>query len=335
MSEEKIGLVGYGYWGRNYLTSLRDLEGVRLGWVCDLKNEPRPSLMPRGCSFTRDLNTVFSDTETNAVIIATPADTHYALTLEALRAKKNVLVEKPITIRTQEAANLIDVAQQMQKVLMVGHTFNYNPAFNFLEQTIAQGELGEIRYIEARRVGLGPIRKDVSALWDLATHDIYMVLSILKETPQIVSYHGTTHNGKVDDISLLTMKFPNNVIATIYANWEHPIKERRFVVGGTKKAILFDDVQPAEKIVIYNRGVDYLPREGGFGEFQAATRDGDIIIPKIPIKQPLLEEIKHFIDCISKKAQCKSDGLAGLQTVRVLEAAEISKELGGLEVNLE
>ncbi|MFA5175700.1 MAG: Gfo/Idh/MocA family oxidoreductase [Candidatus Nanoarchaeia archaeon] len=327
-----VALIGCGYWGKNYVNSLRDSEKVDLKYICDpipSKGLPAQLLKEKGIDYySKILDKV------DSVIIATPTKMHYNIAKDCLNHGKHVLVEKPITDDVSDAEELIKIAEKEKVVLMVGHIFKYNPAVIQLKKIIESGELGSLRYLEAKRVGLGPIRKDVSALWDLATHDIYVSNFLIGNSPISVSYQGVSHNKIVDDIVSLNLKYPNNILTTIYVNWEHPIKERKFVVGGTKKAVLFDDVQPTEKLFIYNKGVDYQPISGEFGDFQAATRDGDILIPKIQSKQPLLEELNHFFNCINGSEQCRSDGRDGLEIVKILSAAEESKKRNGLEVIL-
>lgn len=332
-----MGLIGCGYWGKNHLRALLDMDGVTLGTICDTI-KPKVKI-PSTVNFTTDYKQILSDDSTNAVVLATPTNTHYLLAHEFLSAGKHVFVEKPIATKPEQARDLCNLASEKRLQLMVGEIFRFNPAVKYIKGLIESGELGELRYIESRRVGLGPVRTDVSALWDLATHDIYISSMLAGMQPESVTYQGMSHNGSLDDIVCLNLRYrdkPNpDILSTIYVNWEHPVKERKLIVGGTKKAVLFDDVQPSEKVVIYERGVDYLPSTGDFAEFQASTRDGNIIIPKIKLVQPLEEELKNFVACIQGKEKCASDGYAGLHTVNVLEAAEFSRQGGGAETFIE
>lgn len=330
----KLALIGCGLWGKNYLSNLRDMADVELLYVCDIKNEPPGRILPKEAKFSRNHNEVLDDKEVKGVIIATPTSTHYEMVRSALLKGKNVLVEKPITTNSEEAKALFELAKEKGLILMVGHIFKFNPAVRYIKEMIDKGEIGDLRYIEARRVGLGPIRTDVDVLWDLATHDIYISKYLTGKKPLSLSSFGVSHNKKLDDVSCTNIKFPGDVLATIYVNWEHPVKERKIFIGGTKKAILFDDVEPTDKIKIYDKGVDYQPASGEFSEFIASTRDGDIIIPKIKSKQPLTEEIRHFIDCIEGKTACESDGQDGFETVKILESADISKKSGGKEIEI-
>ncbi|MEK6910282.1 MAG: Gfo/Idh/MocA family oxidoreductase [Nanoarchaeota archaeon] len=331
----RAGLIGYGYWGRNHLATLRDMTDLETIWVCDSYNQPVSRSLPQNTRFTKDYNEVLSDKSTQAVIIATPTSTHYDLARRALEAGKHVLVEKPLTKSLAEAKELLDLSKIKGNILMVGHTFMYNPAVKFAKDLIDRGEIGALRYIDARRINPGPIRSDVNALEDLGTHDIYLALHLIGSLPSTVSYQGTSFNGQVDDISNLVMKFPGGVLTNVHNNWIHALKDRTFIVGGEKKMIFFDDTAPAHKIRIYNVGVNFQPDEAGMGAFSSAITSGDIVIPKLPFKQPLQEELQHFADCIEKGIPCKSDGNDGVNVLKVLEAADRSRLANGLEVRLQ
>ncbi len=316
-----MGLIGCGYWGKNHLRTMIEIDPHILKTVCDAQT-PKVKIPPE-VRFTKKIEEVFGDKEIDGVVISTPTCTHHNLTKQALLAGKHVLVEKPLGVSTVEAEELYNTSQVCGKVLMVGEVFRFNSALNFVKDLVSKGELGELRYLESRRVGLGPVRTDVSALWDLATHDIYISNMLVGKDPSSVRYAGLSHNGHLDDIVCLNLRYTNpDILSTVYVNWEHPVKERKLVVGGTKKAVLFDDVEPSDKVRIYDRGVDYQPTTGGFGEFQAATRDGNILIPKVKLNQPLEEELRHFIKCVTGVESCRSSGLEGLQTVRILETGE-------------
>ena len=331
-----IALVGCGYWGKNYINTLRDIDDANIKYVCDLKEENLAPLRKKlqNSLFFHDYKDILKYSDIDGVIISTPTATHFKIAKDFLEAGKNVLVEKPLTNSSKDAEILCNIADKNKLVLMVGHIFRYNPAITKIKEIIDSGELGELRYIESRRVGLGPIRQDVSVLWDLATHDVYISNFLVGSTPKKVSCTGISHNKNIDDITNASLVYNNGVFSTIYANWGHPVKERKLYIGGTKKAILFDDVEPVNKIIIFDKGVTYTPSVPGFSEFVAATRDGDVHIPKIQNKPPLKEEIEHFLRCISKKETCKTDGKEGLETVRVLESVEMSRKRCGVEINL-
>lgn len=333
MNKIKVGLVGCGYWGKNHLRILKEMDDIDLIYVSDIKKSNLK--IPEKTKFTEDYTDVLKDSEVDGVIISTPTATHYKLVKDSLMANKHVFVEKPLTTSVNEAKELCEIAKKQNKLLMVGEIFRFNSAVKYMKGIADSGELGDIKYIESRRVGLGPIRNDVSAMWDLATHDIYISNLILKRCPDFVSYQGISHNGERDDISCLNLRYVMpKILATLYVNWEHPIKERMFIIGGTKKAIKFDDISLSEKIKIFDKGVDYQSLSGEFGEAIALTRDGNIILPIIKFTQPLEEELKHFIKCIRGEEKCISDCYEGLQTIKVLEAAEESKKRGGIEVEI-
>jgi len=329
----KLGLIGCGYWGKNHLRTLREMEGVNLAYVCD--SQDLPLKLPENIKHVKEYIQILADSSIEGVVIATPTNTHYAVARDFLNAKKHVFVEKPLATNVRDAQTLCSLAETNNIHIMVGEIFRFNPAISFIKSLIDSGELGELRYLESRRVGLGPVRNDVSALWDLATHDIYISNFLTGQEPVAVSSTGISHNGKLDDISSVSIRYENpGVLSTIYVNWEHPIKERMLIVGGTKKAVKFDDVQPSEKVAIFERAVDYHPNSGDFGEFQSSIRSGSILIPQIKIKQPLEEELKNFVGAISGSESCLSTGYLGLQTVKVLEAAEESRKNKSQEIIL-
>jgi len=334
MIKTHLALIGCGYWGKNHLRTLDQLSDASLDYVCD--PQLNPDRFPKSTfKFTPDYSEILKDASIEGVIISTPATTHYKLAKDFLTSGKAVFVEKPLTTKVEEAEELCQIAEQTKLPLMVGEIFRFNPAIQFIREMIKNGELGDIRYIESRRVGLGPVRNDVSVLWDLATHDIYTSNLLVGKTPINISYNGISHNGKLDDICCVNLGYENpNILSTIYVNWEHPRKERLTIVGGTKKAVSFNDVEPSDKIAIFERAVDYSPLTGDFGEFQSSIKSGNIIIPQLKSKQPLEEELKNFIKCIRGEVECMSPGLLGLQTVAVLEAAEESRKNQGVKITL-
>ncbi|MBM3232292.1 Gfo/Idh/MocA family oxidoreductase [Candidatus Pacearchaeota archaeon] len=335
MTQVNVALIGCGYWGKNYL-NLFDGDGIfgkaKLKYVHDIKQPSKK--LPRDVTFTPNLEEVLLDPEINAVIIATPTKSHFDIVSKALNAGKHVLVEKPLTLNFEESKKLNNLSKEKNKILMVGHIFKYNAALREIKRRIDAGEIGQIKYLDARRVALGPVRQDASALWDLISHEIYIFMYLTEKSPISVSYSGEGYFNSVDDIVSVNIKFPGKVFATAYANWAHPVKERKLVIGGTKKAIVFDDTHPSEKLTIYDRSIEYLPNPNNFSEFQAGTREGDILIPKLNNSQPLIVQLDHFIKCLDGEEKCISDGEEGMQVVKILEAAEKSKSMGGAEVKL-
>ncbi len=334
MQKINLALIGCGYWGRNYL-NLFDSEGnfgdAKLKYVQDIT---QPLKIPKYIEFTKEISKIWEDSEVDAVIIATSTSSHFEIASQAIMAGKNVLIEKPMTLNVMDAEKLIKLAKEKGKILMVGHIFKYNAALREVKRRIDSGEIGQIKYLDARRVALGPVRSDASALWDLISHEVYIFMYLTGLNPTSVNYTGESYLNVVDDIVLVNLKFPGKIIATAYANWAHPVKERKLVIGGTKKAIVFDDIHPSEKLTIYDRSIEYLPNPNNFSEFQATTREGDILMPKLNLSQPLNNQLDHFIKCINGTEKCMSDGNEGMQVVKVLEAAEKSKSLGGVEVKI-
>jgi len=332
MKKTKIALIGCGYWGKNHLKTLMSIDEANLVYVCDAA---KPSInIPKGIKFTPNYKEILKDKHIEGVVISTPTSTHYSLSKEFLEAGKDVLVEKPLTTKSIEAEELCAIADKKSLVLMVGEIFRFNPGISDIKNMIDSNMLGELRYIESRRVGLGPVRIDVSVLWDLATHDIYISNLLTRKLPLSVSYSGISHNGHLDDIVTLNMKYENGIFSTIYVNWEHPVKERRLIVGGANQAISFDDMEASEKIKIFERGVNYQPVTGDIGAFKASIRGGKIIIPNVKFAQPLEEEDKAFVSAIKSRINPISNGYDGLATVQVLEAAEASKKNNGIEIKL-
>ncbi len=333
MGKITVALIGCGYWGKNYLNLFNSggtFGNAFLKYVHDIA--PPNKSLPKEVKFTKDISTILNDSEINAVIIATPTKTHFTIASQVLQAGKHVLIEKPLTLNLQEAEKLNEIAKNAGKTLMVGHIFKYNLALREMKRRMEMGEIGNVLYLDARRVALGPVRQDASALWDLISHEVYIFMYLVGSAPISVSYVGGGYMNNIDEIVSINMRFPGKIFASAYANWAHPIKERKIVVGGSKKAIVFDDIHSSDKLTIYDRSIDYLPNPSNFSEFQTTIREGDILIPKLNLSQPLSTEVEHFFKCIQGTETCISDGYEGMNVVRILEAAEKSKKLGGTEV---
>jgi predicted dehydrogenase len=268
----------------------------------------------------------------DAIVIATPPATHYQLAMECLGQGLHVLVEKPLTLSSQTAKELVDYAQEMDRILMVGHTFEYNPAVRALRDLVQTGSLGTIYYIDGIRANLGLFQRDLNVIWDLATHDISILLYVLGMEPETVSAQGTACVFEnIHDIAYLHMTFPQNVLAHIRISWLDPCKVRRITVVGSKKMAVYDDVESNEKIRIYDKGVDVPPYTSTFEEFKLSYRYGDVVIPHLSHMEPLRVECNHFLDSIMNKTQPLSNGESGLRVVKVLEAAERSLTNHGIQ----
>jgi predicted dehydrogenase len=289
-------------------------------------------------TLTTRVEDVLGDSSVDAVIVSTPTGTHAELSLAALQAGKHVLCEKPLATSTDECDRLIAVAAEADRVLMVGHTFIFNPAVRRMHDLIADGEIGELLYLHAARTGLGPVRQDVNALWDLAPHDVSMLLWLTGRTPLDVSATGEAFlRDGTEDVVLMTVRFEDRVMAAVHVSWLDPFKVRRVTAIGDRRMIVFDDVASDEKLRVLDKGASYdepskQARGTDYGEYRAIVREGDIVIPKVPAAEPLKEQVLHFLACCATGARPQTDGAAGRDVVSVLEAASASLAQGGAPV---
>lgn len=332
MQTLKIGAVGYGYWGPNLIRNFVELPGSELYAVADLDRGRLQHVRERHPQIritTSDYTELF-DVGLDAVVVATPPHTHYRIVRQCLEHGLHVLVEKPLTLNSEEGCELIRIAEQHNRLLMVGHTFEYNPAVRVLKAMIDSGELGDIQYIDAVRVSLGLFNSHLNVIWDLAPHDISILLHLLGEQPLTVAAQGTAcvQEG-IEDVAYMTMRFPNNVLAHIRMSWLDPCKTRRITVVGSKKMVIYDDVEPQEKIKVYDKGVKAIRHTDTYGEFQFAYHYGDIVSPYIRFEEPLRVECGHFLDCIRSGNRPLTDGYNGLRVVEIVEAAQKSLRNGG------
>jgi len=336
----RIGIIGCGYWGPNLVRDFSEIEDVEVTALCD-SNPDRLNRFKRRYPGVR-LNTAYTEIlkskTIDAVVIATPANTHYKLAKEALLAGKHVLVEKPMTYNVGEAEELIAVSKKQKKTLMVGHTFEFNPAVIRIKELIEAGELGKVYYITSRRLNLGKIREDINALWNLAPHDISILNFITGSMPLgVKAWGGSFLKQSHEDLAFINLAYPDNIIANVHVSWLDPLKVRDTVIVGSKKMVLYDDVDSEARIKIYDKGADKLGNDsssGGFGEFQIKLRAGDLLIPKIDMTEPLKQECRHFADCILNNKSPKTDGENGLRVVKVLNAAHESLKKGGTEIEI-
>jgi predicted dehydrogenase len=322
-----VAVVGLGYWGPNWVRNFQHLQCARRVVACDLDVKRRDHVkeLHPATETTASFDELLRDEEIEGVVVATPVSTHYQLARMALESGKSVLVEKPLAMSRREAGDLVTLARGCRRTLMVGHTFLYSAPVLKTRQIIQSGELGDIFYISSVRANLGLFQHDVNVAWDLATHDISIILWLLDRVPQAVSCQGQSHYcSDVEDVALLTLHFPDNVIAFIHVSWLDPNKIRRTTIVGSQKMLVYDDTAPQEKLRIYDRGVTMQRYYDTFGEFQFSYRYGDILIPRIDESEPLREECAHFVECIRTGNQPRTDGLNGLQVVSVLEAANLS-----------
>jgi predicted dehydrogenase len=332
----RAGLIGCGYWGPNLARNLHEIAEAELVWCCDLDagSLTKMRLLYPQIGTTREAADLMHDKDLEAVVIATPARTHFTLAKEAMLAGKHVLVEKPLTMSSREAQELMALAEQRQCVLMVGHVFEYNPAVREMKSLIDRGELGQVYYIHSTRVNLGRVQSDINALWSIAPHDVSILIYLLGAMPEMVSARGGSYlNGNVEDVVFIVLSFPGGVLAHVHASWLDPGKSRCMTVVGSRRMVVYDDVASEGKIKIYDKGV-YRKGEPIFGEFQYRVHSGDIAIPRIDMAEPLRLECQHFAECIRSGSRPLTDGASGLRVVRVLEAAQQSLDQAGAMVTL-
>jgi len=332
MNTVKVGIIGYGYWGPNLTRNFYELPSAELVAIADLNEERLKQAESKYAQIIAKHNyQELFDLGLDAVVVATPPATHYRIAKDCLEHNLHVLVEKPITLKSQDAKDLVELADAKGLTLMVGHTFEYNSAVHTLKNYIDSGELGEIYYLDAARLNLGLFQRDSNVLWDLAPHDISILLYLMGKKPISVSAQGTpcVFEG-IHDVVYLNMMFPDNIPAYVHVSWLDPCKVRRITIVGSKKMAVFNDMENEQKIKIYDKGVtgshDYT--NGSFGEFQCSYHTGDITIPSIRFSEPLRHECQHFIDCIVNHTEPRSSGREGLDVVKILETAQHSMTNG-------
>jgi predicted dehydrogenase len=326
-----VGVVGFGYWGPKLVRNINEISGARLRCVADLDltRLERVRVSYPGVLVTQDYEELLRS-DVDAVIIATPIRTHYRLARQALLAGKHVLVEKPLTATSADAAELTRLADTLNLRLMVGHTFEYNNAIRALRDIVASGELGEIYYVDAARLNLGLFQADINVLWDLAPHDLSILLYVLQRDPIAVSARGSASvRTGIHDVAYVEVRFPDNLMAHIHLSWLDPCKVRRVTIVGSKKMVVCDDLAEVEKIRIYDKGVDRRYETDQFSDFHLAYRYGGVTIPYVPFEEPLRVQCEHFVECIRTGVRPQSDGYVGTKVVRILEQADKSLRNGG------
>ena len=332
----QIAVVGVGGWGKNLARNYFQNPNCSLKYICDLneaKLHKMQSQVP-GTAITTRFDDLIEDQDLQGIVIATTAPSHYKLCRAALLAGKDVYVEKPFVLNVTEAEDLIVLAEEQRRILMIGHLLEYHPVVNRLKQMIESRELGDIYYIYNQRVNLGTIRGDENALWNFAPHDISSILYLLGEEPTDVSARGQCYlQDGIEDVVFLTLNFNDRRMAHIHVSWLDPHKIRKITIVGSKKMAVFDDGEGTEKLRIYDKGVTHNQDYDSFAEF-ITVRFGDITIPHLKIGEPLQLECQHFIDCIRDRKQPLSDGWDGLRVVKVLDAAQRSLKSNGAPVSI-
>jgi predicted dehydrogenase len=332
-----VAVVGCGYWGPNIIRNLYSLSECKVKLVCDVdkKRLAHVGALYSGVQTTCEFDHLINDAEIDAIVIATPVRFHFEMAKRSLQAGKHTFLEKPMASSVAECEELIELAEKQNLIIMVGHTFVYSQSIKKIKQIVNAGDLGEIQYISSRRLNLGLFQKDINVAWDLAPHDISIILYIMKEEPISVNCQGKAHvTPGIEDVTNITLNFPNGGFATIHSSWLDPNKVREMTFVGTKKMLVYDDIEPMEKIKIYDKCVKVPPHYDTFAEFQYSYHYGDMYSPYIQQEEPLKVECQHFLDCISKKGKPDSSGIEGLRVVQILEAASHSLKNGGGRIEI-
>ena len=332
-----IGVIGYGYWGPNLVRNFSEAASSRVVAVSDLREHRLAEIHSRYPTIktTTAHRDLIDDPAVDAVVVATPVSSHFDLAMEALLAGKHVLVEKPLASSAREAALLVETAARLDRTLMVDHTFVYTGAVQKIKQLVDSDRLGRLYYYDSVRVNLGLVQHDVNVLWDLAVHDLSIMDYVLGRQPYAVAATGAAHiPGRPVNTAYLTCFFADNVLAHFHVNWLAPLKIRRTLIGGDRQMIVYDDLEPSEKVKVYDKGITLDDGETGAYNLRVGYRAGDMWAPQLDLTEALRVEAQHFIQCVRQRQQPRSDGAAGLRVVRILEAATQSLENGGQPVEL-
>jgi predicted dehydrogenase len=330
-SRIKVGVLGYGYWGPKLARNLSEIADCELSLVVD--KDParlaRARLQHPGVRTSPRLDTLLRS-DVDAVVVATPVRTHHAMARAALLAGKHVMVEKPLTASSAEAEDLVSLADTLDRRLMVGHTFEYNPGIRALRDIVASGEIGDVWYVDTARLNLGLFQTDINVMWDLAPHDLSILMYVLQRDPVAISARGSaTVTPGVHDVAYLELRFPGDILAHVHVSWLDPCKVRRVTIVGSKKMVVCNDVADVEKVRIYDKGIVRPYETDRFSDFHLTYRYGGVHIPSIPLQEPLRAQCEHFLECIRTARRPQSDGLVGLKVVRLLEQADESLRNGG------
>ncbi len=330
-----VGVIGAGQWGRNHVRVMSQVPEAALRWVCDANADTLAALQPvyPAVSFTSEIEDVLRDAQVEAVVISSSAVTHFPLASQALKAGKHVFVEKPMALCAADAEVLVELAEDRGLCCMVGHLLLYHQAVLDLQRLVTSGELGDVYYVYSQRVNLGTIRQDENALWSFAPHDLSVLLFLLEARPVSVSARGAGYiRPQVHDVVFLNVAFDNGTMGHLQVSWLDPHKIRKITIVGSKKMAVFDDVESAEKLRIYDKGVEALDYQS-YGD-ALTLRFGDIVIPQITMSEPLRTECQHFLHCVRSGESPRSNGRTGLAVVRILEAAQQSLDRDGEPVSL-
>ena len=332
----QVAVAGLGGWGKNLARNYHQIPDCNLRRICDTNDKAVQAMAAQvpGTPTTTRFEDLLEDRELQAIVVATPAPTHFALGKAALLAGKDVFIEKPFTLEVAHSEELIRIAEGEGRILMVGHLLKYHPVINRLKQMVDSGDLGDIFYMYNQRVNLGTVRQDENALWNFAPHDISSILYLIGREPTDVAARGQSYLKRgVEDVVFITLNFGDRTMAHIHVSWLDPHKVRKMTIVGSRKMAVFDDIDSNEKLRIYDKGATYNSDYNSFAEY-VALRSGDILIPNIKVGEPLRIECNHFLDCVRGRSQPLSDGRDGLRIVKVLDAAQRSLRENGVPIPL-
>lgn len=330
-----VGVIGVGYWGPNMIRNFSASRRTNMKICCDIREERLNFVKAQypAVEVTTECNKVIKNPDIELVAVCTPVYTHFQLAKAALEAGKHVLIEKPMTASSQEADQLLELAEKKNLKIFVDHTFLFTGAVRKIKELIKSGEIGELYYFDSVRVNLGLFQHDVNVLWDLAPHDISIMHYVLESIPTSVVATGADHTGSgLENVAYLTVFFPNNMIAHFHTNWLSPVKVRETLIAGSKKMIVWDDNQPSEKVRIYDKGIEVVKTADDVYNMLIQYRTGDMYCPKIDGREAIGVEVENIADCLEGKAAAVADGKAGRLVVRILEAAQESIKNRGKEV---
>ena len=329
-----IAVVGTGDWGANLVRNFSRLPGATLVALCDADEKRLAKTVAQypGTRALAHVDEVCAAADIRGVVVSSSAVSHYPLAKQLLEAGKDVYVEKPLALQVAHAEELVRIAREKNRILMVGHLLLFHPAVQYLKKMVDSGALGDLYYLYSQRVNLGKVRRDENALWSFAPHDLSVILHLLGEEPVDVVARGSAFlQGKVEDVVFVDLRFSGGKMAHVHVSWLDPHKLRKFTVVGSQKMVVFDDMEASEKVKVYDKGVDRVGEIVSYGD-ALTVRSGDILIPKISLQEPLTIECRHFVECIRERKTPLTDGVGGLQVVKVLAAAQASLESGGAPV---
>lgn len=333
-----VGVAGCGYWGPNLIRNFSQLPNCRVKQVCDTE-ENRLTHMKKlypSVTTTKEFDVLVKDKDIDAIVVATPVHLHHPLAKMSLLAGKHTFIEKPMAISSAECDELVTLAAKRKLTLMVGHTFIYSAPVRRIKEIVDSGDIGEIQYISSRRLNLGLFQKDINVTWDLAPHDISIILYLMGRPPVSINCQGKAHvNKEIEDVTNMSLIFENGGFAIIHSSWLDPNKVREMIIVGSKKMIVYNDNEPLEKIKIYDKRVDVPPHYDTFAEFHYSYHYGDAHIPYLKQVEPLKMETQHFLDCIRNGATPETSGLDGLRVVQILEASSRSLKSDGARVEID